>query len=157
VLIGAVPLPGAAAPPYIRRIAGLGLAGAIDENVLLKGGLNTFAGHIVCKPVAESLGLSWSDLAELSAVVGHRRPARASRSCVRDRAQTHSVMRCLGIDGPNLRFLTKPPKLHGAYSRSGVPSIKIGQTAIDEMTVCPDFRVVGQKNASSPASHHNFS
>ena len=52
--------------PYARRIAALGLEGAIDENPLLRGGVNTFAGHIVCKPVAESLGLPWSEMAELS-------------------------------------------------------------------------------------------
>lgn len=52
--------------PYARRIAALGLEGAIDENPLLKGGVNTYAGHVVCKPVAESLGLAYSDMSELS-------------------------------------------------------------------------------------------
>ena len=52
--------------PYARRIAALGLEGAIDENPLLRGGVNTYAGQIVCKPVAESLGLPCADMAELS-------------------------------------------------------------------------------------------
>jgi len=52
--------------PYARRIAALGLEGAIDENPLLRGGVNTYAGQIVCKPVAESLGWPCADMAELS-------------------------------------------------------------------------------------------
>jgi len=53
--------------PYVRRIAALGLKGAINENPLLAGGVNTYAGHIVCKPVAESLGLPCAELAKLAA------------------------------------------------------------------------------------------
>lgn len=52
--------------PYVRRIAALGLKGAIQENPLLAGGVNTYAGHIVCKPVADSLGLPCAELAELA-------------------------------------------------------------------------------------------
>jgi alanine dehydrogenase len=55
--------------PYARRIAVLGLEGAIDENPLLRGGVNTYAGQIMCKPVAESLGLPCSDMAGLSGKV----------------------------------------------------------------------------------------
>lgn len=53
--------------PYVRRIAALGLEGAIRENPLLKGGVNTFAGHVVCKPVAESQGLPYAEMDELRA------------------------------------------------------------------------------------------
>jgi alanine dehydrogenase len=48
--------------PYARRIATLGLKGAIQENPLLKDGVNTYAGHITCPPVAESQGLPYKDL-----------------------------------------------------------------------------------------------
>jgi len=51
--------------PYVRKIAALGLKGAIAENPLLKGGVNTCAGHITCQPVAESQGLPYRDLDEL--------------------------------------------------------------------------------------------
>ena len=45
-----------------KKIAALGLKGAIRENPLLRGGVNTYAGHVVCKPVAESQGLAYSDV-----------------------------------------------------------------------------------------------
>jgi alanine dehydrogenase len=48
--------------PYARKIAALSLEGAIAENPLLKGGVNTYDGHVVCKPVAESLALPYTDL-----------------------------------------------------------------------------------------------
>ena len=51
--------------PYVRGIAELGLEGAVAANPLLKGGVNTYGGHIVCKPVAESLGLPYTDLDDL--------------------------------------------------------------------------------------------
>jgi alanine dehydrogenase len=50
--------------PYIRRIAALGLEGAVRENPLLKDGVNTYAGHVVYKPVADSLKLPYSDMEE---------------------------------------------------------------------------------------------
>ena len=51
--------------PYARKIAALGLKGAIAENPLLEGGVNTYAGHITCQPVAESQGRPYRDLNEL--------------------------------------------------------------------------------------------
>lgn len=48
--------------PYVKKIATLGLMGAIKENPLLRGGVNTYAGHVVCKPVAESQGLEYSEV-----------------------------------------------------------------------------------------------
>jgi alanine dehydrogenase len=51
--------------PYVRKIADLSLKGAIAENPLLKGGVNTYAGHITCRPVAESQNLPYRDLDEL--------------------------------------------------------------------------------------------
>ena len=51
--------------PYVRKIAVLGLKDAIEENPLLKGGVNTYAGHITCQPVAESQKLPYRDLGEL--------------------------------------------------------------------------------------------
>jgi alanine dehydrogenase len=51
--------------PYVRRIAALGLKKAIAENPLIKGGVNTYAGHITCRPVAESQALPYRDLDDL--------------------------------------------------------------------------------------------
>ncbi len=51
--------------PYARKIASLGLKGAIRENPLLKDGVNTYSGQITCKPVADSQGLPFSDLDDL--------------------------------------------------------------------------------------------
>lgn len=51
--------------PYVRRIAALGLKGAIAENPLLKGGVNIYMGNITCQPVAESQNLPCRDLGEL--------------------------------------------------------------------------------------------
>jgi len=51
--------------PYARLIASRGLKGAIRESPLLKDGVNTYAGHITCQPVAESQGLRHKDLDEL--------------------------------------------------------------------------------------------
>ena len=48
--------------PYVIKIAALGLSGAIKENPLLRGGVNTYAGQVVCKPVAESQGLEYSEV-----------------------------------------------------------------------------------------------
>ena len=43
-----------ATQPYISKIASLGLEGAIQDNPLLEGGVNTYKGHITCRPVAEA-------------------------------------------------------------------------------------------------------
>jgi alanine dehydrogenase len=51
--------------PYVRQIAGLGLAGAIKENPLLAGGVNVFDRQVTCEPVAKSQGLPYRDLNEL--------------------------------------------------------------------------------------------
>jgi alanine dehydrogenase len=51
--------------PYVRKIAALGLKGAIGDNPLLKDGVNTYAGHITCQPVADSQHLPCKDLDEL--------------------------------------------------------------------------------------------
>jgi alanine dehydrogenase len=51
--------------PYARKIAAQGLKGAIAENPLLQGGVNTYAGHITCQPVADSQGKPYRDLKEL--------------------------------------------------------------------------------------------
>ncbi|MGO8819615.1 MAG: alanine dehydrogenase [Terriglobia bacterium] len=48
--------------PYVLKIAALGLQGAIKDNPLLRGGVNTYAGQVVCKPVAESQGLEYSEV-----------------------------------------------------------------------------------------------
>jgi alanine dehydrogenase len=47
--------------PYVRKIAALGLKGAIAENPLVKGGVNTYAGHVTCQPVADSQHLPYRD------------------------------------------------------------------------------------------------
>jgi alanine dehydrogenase len=51
--------------PYVRQIAKLGLKGAIQANPLLKDGVNTYNGHITCKPVAESQDHPYRDLDQL--------------------------------------------------------------------------------------------
>ncbi len=48
--------------PYLRAIAGRGLAGAIQENPLLGQGVNTYRGKITCEPVARSQGLEYVPL-----------------------------------------------------------------------------------------------
>ena len=48
--------------PYVKKIATLGLKEAINDNPLLRDGVNTYAGHVVCKPVAESQGLAYSEV-----------------------------------------------------------------------------------------------
>ena len=37
--------------PYVKRIAGRGLKGAIKENRLLKDGVNIYDGHVTCSPL----------------------------------------------------------------------------------------------------------
>jgi alanine dehydrogenase len=51
--------------PYVREIAERGLAGAVAANPFLKEGVNTYGGHVVCKPVAESLALPYTALDDL--------------------------------------------------------------------------------------------
>ncbi len=51
--------------PYIRKIAGLGLRSAMASDAGLKEGVNVYKGHVTCRPVAESQGLSYRDLHEL--------------------------------------------------------------------------------------------
>ena len=61
--------------PYVRRIAARGLQGAIAENPLLKGGVNTYAGCVTCQPVADSQGLAYRDLDTLLAQETSKRQA----------------------------------------------------------------------------------
>ncbi|RPI20272.1 MAG: alanine dehydrogenase [Acidobacteria bacterium] len=51
--------------PYVRKIAGLGLKGAIADNRLLKDGVNTFQGCVTCAPVAESQNRVYTDLDQI--------------------------------------------------------------------------------------------
>lgn len=51
--------------PYVKKIARLGLKGAIQENRLLKDGVNTFDGRVTCLPVAESQKRPYVDLDQL--------------------------------------------------------------------------------------------
>jgi alanine dehydrogenase len=51
--------------PYVKKIARLGLKGAIKENRLLKDGVNTFDGYVTCAPVAESQQRPYADLDQL--------------------------------------------------------------------------------------------
>ncbi|HSR53935.1 MAG TPA: alanine dehydrogenase [Acidobacteriota bacterium] len=46
--------------PYVKKIAELGLQGAIEENPLLKDGVNTYKGHVTCQPVAEAQDREYS-------------------------------------------------------------------------------------------------
>jgi alanine dehydrogenase len=51
--------------PYVKKIAGLGLKGAIEDNPLLKEGVNTFDGRVTCAPVAESQNRPYADLDQM--------------------------------------------------------------------------------------------
>ncbi len=44
--------------PYARRLAGFGLKQAVVRDPALKQGVNTYGGHITCKPVAQALNLA---------------------------------------------------------------------------------------------------
>jgi len=46
--------------PYVRRIAGRGLTEAIRKDAALRNGVNTMAGKLCNRPVAEAQGLNWS-------------------------------------------------------------------------------------------------
>ena len=55
----------AATLPYGLLIASKGLEKALLENNPLLKGLNVYEGHITCQPVAESLGLKYTDAKDL--------------------------------------------------------------------------------------------
>lgn len=44
--------------PYARRLAGFGFKEAVRRDPALKQGVNTYGGHITCKPVAQALNLA---------------------------------------------------------------------------------------------------
>ena len=46
--------------PYVLKLADLGLRKALKQDEALRKGLNIFKGHLVSKPVAESLGLPYT-------------------------------------------------------------------------------------------------
>jgi alanine dehydrogenase len=50
---------------YVRKIATLGLKAAIEENPLLKDGVNVYDGHVTCAPVAEAQKRPYVDLGQL--------------------------------------------------------------------------------------------
>jgi alanine dehydrogenase len=43
--------------PYARKLAGLGFKAAVEKDPALKEGVNTYRGHITCKPVAVATGM----------------------------------------------------------------------------------------------------
>lgn len=51
--------------PYVRKIANLGLQGALRDSVLLRRGVNVYQGHVTCKPVAQAQNLPYTSLDEL--------------------------------------------------------------------------------------------
>jgi alanine dehydrogenase len=51
--------------PYVRKIAALGLKRAIEENPLLKEGVNVYRGAVTCEPVAASQNLPYQELASV--------------------------------------------------------------------------------------------
>jgi alanine dehydrogenase len=51
--------------PYARRLAGFGFKEAVRRDPALKQGVNTYGGHITCKPVAQALNLTDSALDSL--------------------------------------------------------------------------------------------
>ncbi len=48
--------------PYARRLAGFGFVQAVQRDPALKLGVNTYKGHITCKPVAQALSISDTSL-----------------------------------------------------------------------------------------------
>ncbi len=48
--------------PYALKLAGLGLAEAVRQDSVLKGGVNTYMGQVTCRPVANALNLDYADL-----------------------------------------------------------------------------------------------
>lgn len=50
---------------YGLQIAGKGLEGACRENDVICSGINTYAGKLTCKNVADSFGTDYTDIAEL--------------------------------------------------------------------------------------------
>ena len=51
--------------PYALRLANLGVKKAVETDPGLRAGVNTFAGHITCEPVAESQDRPYRDLSDL--------------------------------------------------------------------------------------------
>jgi alanine dehydrogenase len=51
--------------PYALALAKKGMERAVRDDPGLLAGVNTYAGHITCKPVADSLGRSWESLEKL--------------------------------------------------------------------------------------------
>ena len=51
--------------PFALKIANLGVRAAVRADDHLKRGVNTYAGHITCQPVADSQGRPYADLDEL--------------------------------------------------------------------------------------------
>ena len=51
--------------PFAVKIANLGLRDALLADRHLRQGVNTYEGHITCRPVAESQGRSYTDLDDL--------------------------------------------------------------------------------------------
>jgi len=51
--------------PYLILMANRGLAGAIKQDASLAPGVNTYAGHLTCAPVAEAQGLKATPLADV--------------------------------------------------------------------------------------------
>lgn len=51
----------AATLPYLLNIANKGVKKALLEDECLMAGLNTYMGHVTCKPVAESLGAEYKE------------------------------------------------------------------------------------------------
>lgn len=51
--------------PYARKIARMGLAEAAREDRHLRNGINTYDGHVTCRPVAEDQGLPYTPAQDL--------------------------------------------------------------------------------------------
>jgi alanine dehydrogenase len=51
--------------PYTLALVGKGVAQAVRDDAGLYAGVNTYAGHITCRPVAESQGREFRELGEL--------------------------------------------------------------------------------------------
>ena len=51
--------------PFALKIANMGVKAAVESDPHLREGVNTYDGHITCKPVADSQDRPYTDLADL--------------------------------------------------------------------------------------------
>jgi alanine dehydrogenase len=51
--------------PYVTELAELGFAGAVDQDLALRLGVNTYGGHVTYKAVADTFAMEYVPVEEL--------------------------------------------------------------------------------------------